>query len=113
MPLNPDDVAVTLAVRKDLGPQHDEAVIGEFLDRVGAAIDERVDARLAAQRQPGLPADRHRSASNGLAFASLGIGIPISAIALGAGGGGATGIVALLIAWLGIVGVNVAHTRRH
>ena len=45
-PVDPDDLAVTLAVRKDLGPQHDEAVIGEFLDRVGEAIDQRVDERV-------------------------------------------------------------------
>jgi hypothetical protein len=47
-----------------------------------------------------------------LAFASLGMGIPITAIALGTTGGGPDGIVALVVAWAGIVGVNLAHRRR-
>jgi hypothetical protein len=38
-----------------------------------------------------------------LAIVSLGIGIPISAIA-----GGTAGLAGLIVAWIGIVGVNVA-----
>ena len=112
-PIDPDQLAVTMAVRKDLGPEHDPAVIGEFLDRVGAAIDARVDERLAAtKRLPGLPSDHRPSGPPPLAFASIGVGIPITAIALGTTSGGADGIIALLIAWAGIVGVNLAYGRR-
>ena len=38
-----------------------------------------------------------------LAITSLGIGIPLSAIA-----GGTAGLAGLVVAWIGIVGVNVA-----
>jgi hypothetical protein len=108
-PVQPDDLAVTLAVRKDLGPQHDDAVLAEFLDRVGDAIDKRVDERLAQRRrEPGLPADPHGDANNTLALASLVLGIPITAIVLGSTDGAAS-IGGLLIAWTGIGVVNVAH----
>ena len=111
-PISSDDLEVSLAVRRDLGPQHDAAVVGEFLDRVGAAIDERVDARLAAAKQlPGQRSDHRRPGPSPLAFASIGMGIPITAIALGTTSGGVDGIVALLIAWAGIIGVNLAYGR--
>ena len=112
-PISPDDLEVSLAVRKDLGPQHDSAVVAEFLDRVGDAIDARVDQRLAARKAlPGLPADRPGGGSPALGFASIGMGIPITAIALGTTGGGADGIVALIVAWAGIAAVNLAYARR-
>lgn len=98
-----DDVAVTLAVREDLGPQHDPAVIAEFLDRVGAAIDARVDARAAAARGPERPAD----GGPPIAFFSLAFGIPITAIA-----GGQAGLGGIALAWAGIAAVNVAHALR-
>ena len=102
-PVSADDLAVTLAVRQDLGPTADAAVIAEFLDRVGPAIDARVEQRLAAV--PAAPSGRGAGASLALAMASMGMGIPISAIALNAGDG-AGGVLALGVAWAGIVGVN-------
>src|SRR5882724_9029014 len=45
-PVRPEDLEVTLAVRRDLGAGNDQAVIGEFLDRLGSAIDDQVDARV-------------------------------------------------------------------
>ncbi|MCU1673464.1 MAG: hypothetical protein JWN77_1577 [Frankiales bacterium] len=107
-PVQPDDLVVSLAVRKDLGPQHDEAVIGEFLDRVGEAIDQRVDARMKAVP---LPADSPAS-SSGLGIVSLALGIPITAIALHGPESDAVGLVATVVAWAGIAAVNLAHRRR-
>jgi hypothetical protein len=112
-PIDPDQLAVTMAVRKDLGAEHDPAVIGEFLDRVGDAIDRRVDARLAARKAlPGLPADRSGGGSTGLGFASVAMGIPITAIVLGNTDGGVDGIAGLIVAWAGIAAVNLAYARR-
>ena len=101
--ISPDDVEVTLAVRKDLGPQHDAAVIAEFLDRVGDAIDARVDERVAAARRAERPSD----GGPPIAFFSLVFGIPITAIA-----GGQAGLGGIAIAWGGIAAVNLAHALR-
>jgi len=74
-PIDRDDLAVTLAVRQDLGPSHDDAVIGEFLERVGHSIDTRVDQRMAASHHQSArgPAPARSAA---LGFASIGVGIP-------------------------------------
>jgi hypothetical protein len=109
-PIDPDDIAVTLAVRKDLGPQHDEAVIAEFLDRVGGAIDQRVDERVKAAKLPALPADS-ASRAGGLGFLSLVLGVPVTAICLNSPDNPVVGLVATAIAWAGIAAVNVAHRR--
>lgn len=109
-PIERDDLAVTLAVREDLGPAHDDAVIGEFLDRVGHSIDARVDDRMgASSRQASHQPAQNRSAA--LGFASIGMGIPITAIALGTTSGGPSGVIAMIVAWGGIAAVNFAHTR--
>lgn len=96
--ISPDDVAVSLSVREELGAAAEPAVIAEFLERVSTAIDERVDAQLAKVRLG------HRS--SGLPVVSLVMGIPITAIA------GDKGIVGILLAWTGIVAVNVADALR-
>jgi len=98
-----DDVAVSLAVREDLGAQHEPAVIAEFLDRVSAAIDERVEEQVAARLT-----SVKRGGSSGLPFASLALGIPLTAIA------SSEGLTGMVLCWAGIVLVNVADSlRRH
>lgn len=104
--IEPDDVAVSLAVREDLGAAHEPAVVAEFLDRVSAAIDERVDERVEARL-----AERDQRRGRGgslrlLPVASLVLGIPMTAIAA------EQGVGALLISWAGIAAVNVADALR-
>ena len=100
--MSAEDVAVSLAVRADLGAAHEPAVIAEFLDRVGQAIDDRVDARLAERKQ-GARAAGSRLV---LPLTSLVLGIPITAIAA------EQGVGALLVSWCGIAAVNVAGALR-
>lgn len=106
-PISAEDLAVTLAVREDLGLQHEPAVIGEFLDRVGAEIDARVDQRLAASKLPATKSDGD-GGRTGLAICSLIFGIPITAISANSEGG----LAALIISWAGIAAVNIAHAVR-
>lgn len=100
--LSAEDVAVSLAVRADLGAEHEPAVIAEFLDRVGVAIDERVDARVA-ERVRVQPGGLSRLV---LPLSSLVLGIPITAIAA------SQGLGALIISWGGIAAINVADALR-
>lgn len=98
-----EDVEVSLAVARDLGPGSEVAVVAEFLERVGPAIDARVDARLSRTEPPtaapGQPA---------LAFASVALGVPITGITLGTTGGGLDGVVVTALAWAGLAAVNLA-----
>lgn len=107
-PISRDDMAVTLAVRDDLGPQYDDAVIGEFLERVGAQIDARVSQQVE-ERLSALPAEKESDDHLALPICSLVFGIPITAISLGATDGN---LLALIISWSGIAAINIAHARR-
>jgi hypothetical protein len=96
-----EDLEATLAARRELGPSHDDELVAGFL--------ERIDARLG-QRRPAKALDP--TASQGMRFAisivSLISGIPITAIALSQ-----SGLAALVVAWVGIVLVNVVFSRPH
>jgi hypothetical protein len=92
-----DDLEALVAARRELEPEHEAALVESFLDRIGAAIDARVDERLA-ERRP-----RRKGGDHGLAEASVLFGIPITAIA-----GGEAGIAGIIVAWVGIALVNLA-----
>jgi hypothetical protein len=119
-PVTEDDVAVSLGVARDLGPGNEAAVVTEFLDRVGPAIDARVDARVGARvdarvgaraaRGQGEPSAR--TGQPALAFVSVLAGIPITAVSLGITDGGVDGVVATAVAWAGLAAVNAATSLR-
>jgi hypothetical protein len=91
-----DELAAAIEARRELGQDLEPAVIEGFLERVGTAIDERVDQRLqrrAAGRGPG---------QMGLAVVSMLFAIPLTGIAAGT-----TGLAGLVVVWLAIVLVNL------
>jgi hypothetical protein len=97
-----EDVESAIGARSELGEDLEPAVVDAFLDRVERAIDARVATQLeeARTRRSGRSDSGQRLA---LSIVSLGTGIPVTAIAAEAGG-----ILGIGLAWLGIVGVNVA-----
>jgi hypothetical protein len=116
-----NEITAATAVRRELGPGYDDAVAEGLVERIGAEIDKRVDARLA-QRSTAAP-----DARPGWVLAIVGAGSMV-------GGLGATAIVVfatatningtfhntfssaqiLLVAliWAAIAVVNVAYARR-
>jgi hypothetical protein len=94
-----DDVESAVAARQELGDEMEPAVIDAFLDKVDRAVAARAGAEAARKRYDG---DRE-GISFALAIVSLGTGIPITAIAADAGG-----VQGIIVAWAGIVGVNLA-----
>jgi hypothetical protein len=110
-----EDLHAAAEVSKELGPDYQQAVIDSFVDHIGEAIDQRVDARLEQHgdnrsdtprgEQP-TPKDRIRLAGISMFF---GTGITI---------GGGSGIQAswvpavIVVAWVAIVAINVAFGRR-
>jgi uncharacterized MAPEG superfamily protein len=92
------ELQATLAARKELGPEHDEALIAGFLDRIDREIDRRVEEQLA--RRSGRPKRVEREA--------IGVFVPV-VIAAGIFGG-STGIVAALAALVIVfVVLNASH----
>lgn len=99
-----EEAAAALGARRELGAEMEPAVVDAFVERVERSIDARVDARL--DTRGGGRARRGQGSLPALPIVSLGVAIPLTAIA-----GGIGGLLAILIVWIGIVAVNVAHAR--
>ena len=83
-----DDIAAAAAVHRELGRDYDGAVAESLIERIGAEIDKRVDARMrtgsSASPSPAIP----QSASSGPAWKAVWAGTAV--------GAGITGLVALI-----------------
>src|ERR1700722_163867 len=77
-PCSPEEIRVAAAVHYDLGPEYSDAVVASFLEKVDREVAARVDARLAAGREPAVPvaADSRRSTL----MQGIAIGIGVSAV---------------------------------
>jgi hypothetical protein len=122
-----DDITAAAAAHRELGRDYDGAVAEGLIERIGAEIDRRIDARLAltgaAPASPANPAPARpvkpaagrpiSFASIVLALGSMGIGIGAAGTVLSLGGstGGQMWLVALI--WIVIGAVNVSYSRRH
>ena len=126
-----EDIAAAAAVHQELGRDYDDAVAEGLIERIGAEIDKRVDARLGQRgdrlmpRGPGgqlSPSARSSWAVIALGLGSMGLGVCAAAAVLNVGRNiGPSGItttvngsqVALVvIIWLIIGVINVAYARR-
>ena len=104
------DIEALLATRQELGPTYDAALVESFADRVERALDEKVGSTVDSRHHRETLERRQMIFQFVLGAASMVAAIPIS-IVLGVTGN----FLALLVAWIGIVAVNVAHastTRR-
>lgn len=102
------EVEAALATRAELGPDYDEHIAAGLADRIEQLAAHRT-AELRAQSEHAA-ADRAtensiRTQRFTLGIISLGTGIPITAIAATNTEPGLFGVV---VAWAGIVGVNLA-----
>jgi hypothetical protein len=103
-----DEAEALLRVRGQLGDDFEPALVDSFVDRIDDAIEARVvehlrraQERERRRRQQRRSRDDHALA---LAIVSLGVAIPLTAIA-----SESAGFVGVLVAWLGIVLVNVVY----
>lgn len=113
MPQEPElertEVEAALAARRELGPDYDAALVDSFAERIEAAVAARmaqdVEARRAEASARGSAGPRQLT----LGIVSAAVGVPVTAISLAVPGGGATSLLAMLVGWAGLVGINVAH----
>ncbi|MEP7026845.1 MAG: hypothetical protein ABJB47_24155 [Actinomycetota bacterium] len=125
-----EDIAAAAAAHRELGRDYDAAVAEGLIERIGAEIDRRIDARLAQtgssrppftvppsgpvakQPVPGRPS----FAAVVLALGSMGCGIGAGGTVLYAGHGGSVSfgqVLLVAIIWIIIGAVNVSYSRRH
>ena len=120
-----EDIAAAAAAHQELGPHFDGAVAESLVDRIGAEIDKRVDARIGdlggkRARPARSPAGSgHGTALNWrtaiLALGSMGMGIGATAVILNtrnSGGPGSGQVFLALVLWIILGAVNVAYARR-
>ncbi|WP_254812405.1 hypothetical protein [Streptomyces cavourensis] len=120
------ELAATLQARGELGPEYESALVDSFLEKVEQRLDSTMDRRVrrhlaeqqvTAARGPGATRPPSAAAAGatagfgerfGFAVVSLVLAVPLSAI-----GVVNAGIEGLVVAWLGIVGVNAVHAAHH
>ncbi|MEU4093764.1 hypothetical protein [Streptomyces sp. NPDC026673] len=115
------EFAATIQARKDLGEEYESALIDSFLEKMDQRIDAQVERRVRrelaehqtafarAGRRVGPQARGHEGSRFGARYGfgafSLIMAIPLSAIAADK-----AELSGLLVAWIGIVAVNAAHS---
>lgn len=125
-PRTRQDVAAAAAVHRELGPDYEDAVAEGLIERIGAEVDKRVDARLVQQqgaapgpaRQPD-PAGQMASAPARnraavvLGLGSMGAGI-LAALAVLKNTSGNAGVGLVVVIWIviGIINITYMHRRR-
>ncbi len=112
-----EDITAATAVHRELGPGYDDAVAEGLVERIGAEIDKRVDARLAQRDEAPVQRGHSGQASPGvrpsvvvLGLGSMAIG-GITAVSLLNTHDGNSALVVALI-WIIIGVINVAYARR-
>jgi Flp pilus assembly protein TadB len=101
------DGEALLETRRELGPTYDAALVDSFADRIERVVKDRVDSQVEERRRALARAGDSDSKQLALGIVSMVAAIPISIVL------GLTGhLLALLVAWIGIVGVNVAYALR-
>lgn len=111
------ELDATLHARRELGEEYESALVESFLEKVEHSLDGAVDRRVRRQlaEQQMVMARGARSSHGpdswaerfGFGIVSLVLAIPLSAI-----GGSVAHLPGLLVAWGGIVGVNVVQAAR-
>jgi hypothetical protein len=105
------EVQAAMAARRELGLEYEEAIAAGLLDRVNQlALMRAGELRREASRADEVIKLERQSRTHRfvLGIISLGVGIPITAISANAD----PGIIAVVVSWAGIVGVNVAAAIR-
>jgi hypothetical protein len=98
-----DELAASLAARRELGPDYDAAFVEAVAERIEAAAMRRPAQAQSTERSE----HAERSVALTVVCVSLVVSIPVSAIAAIN-----TGLAGLTVVWLAIVAINVAFALR-
>ncbi|MFF6811484.1 hypothetical protein ACFZAG_16560 [Streptomyces sp. NPDC012403] len=111
------ELDASLQARRELGEEYESALVDSFLEkvdqRIDGAVERRVRRQFAEQQMTVARDSRSPGATDtwgerfGFGIVSLVLAVPLSAI-----GGGVGHLPGLVVAWLGIVGVNAVQAAR-
>ena len=111
------ELDATLHARRDRGEEYESALVDSFLEkvdqRIDGAVERRVRRQLAEQQMQAARDSRSPRVTDswgerfGFGIVSLVLAVPLSAI-----GAGTARLPGLLVAWAGIVGVNLVQALR-
>ncbi|MFV0135600.1 hypothetical protein ACLGIH_20665 [Streptomyces sp. HMX87] len=111
------ELDAALQARRELGEEYESALVDSFLEKVDQRIDGAVERRMRrqlAEQQTRVARDSRSPRPTdswgerfGFGIVSLVLAVPLSAI-----GAGTAHLPGLLVAWAGIVGVNVVQVAR-
>jgi hypothetical protein len=113
-PVAREDIAAAAAARKELGSSYDDVIAESLIERIGAEIDKRVDARLAGRRlrrrADVAELERRRTLLKGAVGGATAVGLPALLLSMKAWYGPAKGVmVVVVLLWLVIaVGYGAA-----
>ena len=112
-----NDIAAAAAAHHDLGRDYDGAVAEGLVDRIGAEIDKRIDARLGSRSSGSRsPAEFWRSGRSQAMWAGAGIGAGITGLVAMIADDGSQSkavIAAVITVWvlLAVAGLGTAVVR--
>ena len=106
-----DEIAAAAGAHGELGSGYDDAVAEGLVERIGAEVDKRVDARLAQRGRGGQvsPAGRPPWSGVALGLGSMAIGGLTAAALLSDHNSNGLSVIAI---WIVIGVINVAYARR-
>ncbi|PKH40506.1 hypothetical protein SAMN05192575_11588 [Nocardioides alpinus] len=100
------DIEAALATRRELGARYDAELVDGFAERIERTVERRVSEQVALQQRRTSDDSGGRVRQFALGVISLGVGVPVTIVPMVATD---NGLPAVMVAWLGIVGVNAAH----
>jgi hypothetical protein len=103
-----DDLTAAFAARQELGPDYDDAFVETVVNRVQQAVDARMGTHLRSRTAVERDSVRgERTVTLVIVCLSLLAAIPLTAIAAVQ-----AGVAGLLIAWTGLVLINLGYALR-
>ena len=121
-PATRDDIAAAAAAHRELGREYDSAVAEGLVDRIGAEIDKRIDARLSPPRShSALPAESARSGRTQATWIGAGVGAGITGLVAVIANNANTGtnsgavVTAVIAVWviLALAAAGASFVRRY